>query len=602
MHLSDWPRTVEEWWSQSWTPPANLNPWKWAEKHLELSSRSTAFPGKYSTALTPYVRTILEDFKDPSVRQIAMCFSAQAAKTQTLLTALAYSIDQDPGPVLLVQSSMDAARSFSRNRLQPLLEDAPVLAHHKTDNRFDFTSAEMRLDNCSIYLQGAGNPAQLASRPIRFLFCDETDKWPDESDKEADSLSLAMERVKSYRNHKILLASTPTLATGPIWQAFKAGDQRRYHVPCPHCGALFAFQWQQVKWPESAALDVLTTETWLECPHCQGAITERHKAGMLDAGEWIPGNADAQEDRRSYHLSELYSPFTTWGSLAQKFVAASREAKQGSTGSLHNFINSSLAEPWEERQQSAKDPEAILALEVDLPAGVVPPQAVALTAGVDTQDTGFWFSIWSWDQELSGHLVREGFAPDLLFLDSILWAANYQDQEGRTHPVRLALIDSQGHRTAEVYDWCRQRPQTRPLKGEQRLKGAPWASTVLDKVPGRDGKQYPIPGGLQLIRIDTNHYKTLLAGKIGIGPGTPGGMSIHSSPSPDFVRHMTAEYQDARGIWRQPGHKRCDLWDCSVYALAAADLLGVRFWAAHQSEQPVRTQRKQKRQRVDRGW
>lgn len=503
-----------------------------------------------------------------------------------MLTALAYVIAQDPGPVLLVQSSMEAAKSFSKNRLQPLIEDCPALAKHKTGDRFDFAAAEMRLDNCSIYLQGAGNPAQLASRPIRYLLADEIDKWPDESAKEADALSLAVERVKSFRNHKIILASTPTLARGPIWQAFQAGDQRRYHVPCPHCGTCFVLRWEQVKWPETTDAETVTRETWLECPHCQGRITERHKAAMLDAGQWIPGNPDAPADRVSYHLSELYSPWTTWGSLAVKFIRATKEAKQGNSGPLHNFVNSSLAEPWEDRQQSAKEPDAILALEVELPAGVVPAETVTLTAGIDTQDNGFWFAIWSWDQDLTGHLVREGFAPDLLFLDSALWAGNYHDQEGRTHPVRLALIDSQGHRTGEVYDWCRQRPQSRPLKGEQRLSGAPWASTILDKIPGRDGKQYPIPGGLQLIRVDTNHFKTMLSGKLAVGADNPGGMTLHKEPSTDFIKHMSAEYQDERGIWRQPGHKRCDLWDCSVYALAGAEILGIRYWRAPQDQTP----------------
>lgn len=540
-------------------------------------------------------------FRDPSVRQIILCWSAQSAKTMTMLVMLGYTVDQDPGPALVVQSSMDAARSFSKNRLQPLLEDCAALARHKTDDRHDFSAAEMRLDNCSLYLQGAGNPAQLASRPIRYLFADEVDKWPDESKREADSLSLAMERVKSFRNHKVVMASTPTIASAPIWQAFEAADQRRYHVPCPRCGTMFVLKWEQVKWPEGKDAQTVINETWLECPHCQGVVTERNKAAMLDAGEWIGMNASAPEDRVSYHLSELYSPWTTWGSLAAKFIRATQEAKQGNTGALHNFINSSLAEPWEERQQSAKDPESILALQIEMPVGLVPDDALALTAGVDTQDAGFWVTVWSWGPDLTGHLVRACFAPDLTFVDSVLWDAVYADVSGQVHPVRLALADSQGHRTAEVYDWCRQHKQAMPLKGEQRISGTPWKTTLLDKIPARDGKQYPIPGGLQLVRVDTNHYKTLLAGKLGIGQGVPGGMSIHASPPQDFIRHMTAEYQDARGIWRQPGHKRCDLWDCSVYALAAADMLGVRFWSAVPSGPASRPQRK-KAQRVDRGW
>lgn len=561
-----------------------LSPWQWAESNLELSNRATAFPGRYSSAQTPFVRDVLDAFQNPEIRQISLCWSAQSSKTMTLLVSLAYTIAVDPGPVLLVQSTMDQAKSFSKNRLQPLIEDCPALAKHKTADRFDFAAAEMRLAPCSIYLSGANSPGQLASRPIRYLFCDETDKWQSETAKEADALSLSMERTKSFKNSKTVLASTPTLASGPIWQAFLAGDQRRFHVACPHCGALFVMTWQMVRWPEGADAETVARETFLECPHCQGQILERHKAAMLDAGQWIPGNPEAPADRVSYHLSELYSPWTTWGSLAAKFIRASKAAKTGDTGQLHNFVNSSLAEPWEDRQQSAKDAGEIEALEVDLDAGAVPLDSVALTAGIDTQDNGFWLTIWSWGPELTGHLVRSAFAPDLQVVDSILWQASYQDQEGRPHPVRLALIDSQGHRTAEIYDWCRARPNTRPVKGEQRLSGSPVKTSVLEHVTRRDGKQYPIPGGLQLVRIDTNHFKTLLAGKLATGPGNAGGMSVHREVSPDFIKHMTSEFQDEKGIWRQPGHKRCDLWDCSVYALAGAELLSVRFWSQAPAE------------------
>lgn len=503
-----------------------------------------------------------------------------------MLVMLGYAVDQDPGPILLVQSSMEAARSFSKNRMQPLLEDCPALVRHKTEDRHDFASAEMRLDNCSIYLQGAGNPAQLASRPIRYLLADEIDKWPDESKREADSLSLAMERVKTFRNHKIILASTPTLASGPIWQAFLHGDQRRFFVPCPHCGTYFVLKWDQVKWPDSDDAQTVMDGTFLECPHCSGQITERHKHAMLAAGEWIAENSAAPEDRRSYHLSELYSPWTTWGSLAAKFIRATKAAKSGDTGALHNFVNSSLAEPWEERQRSAKDENDIRSLEIDLETGLVPADTVALTAGIDTQDNGFWLTIWAWGPDLTGHLVREGFAATLDVVDSWLWHASYADEDGTIHPVRLALIDSQGHRTAEVYEWCRLNPYTMPIRGEQRISGTPHKISILDKLPGRDGKAYPIPGGLQLLRIDTNFYKTLLAGKLGLGPGNTGGMTLHADVSTDFTRHMSAEYQDEKGIWRQPGHKRCDLWDCSVYALAAAEFLGVRYWLNAPEETP----------------
>ncbi|MFR8238866.1 MAG: phage terminase large subunit family protein, partial [Dorea sp.] len=44
------------------------------------------------------------------------------------------------------------------------------------------------------------------------------DKYPGSSKKESDPISLAMERTKTFRNRKIYMTSTPTLATGHIWK------------------------------------------------------------------------------------------------------------------------------------------------------------------------------------------------------------------------------------------------------------------------------------------------------------------------------------------------------------------------------------------------
>lgn len=583
MHFQDWQTQLNEWWAGAWTPPAQLNPWQWAEEELEFSARSSPYPGRFRSSLTPYIRGPLEAFREPVVRRITLCWSAQSAKTTCLLVALAYCVSQDPGPALVVQSSESAARSFSKNRLQPLIQDCPALARHMSGKKHDFNALEMLLDRMTVYLQGAGSPAQLAMRPIRYLFADEIDKWLDDSDREADALSLALERTKSYRNNKQVLASTPTNEQGPIWQSYLAGSQEAFFLPCTHCGSLFAFEWSQLKWPETTNKEQIQTETYLECPHCQAVLSEKDKCRMLQAGEWIAQNPEAPRSHRSFHLNELYSPLTRWGDLVLKFLQANQESKTGNMGSLHNFINSSLAEPWvEDEHRETKPPEEIMALCDDRQPGQVPDEGViALTAGVDTQDNGFWYVIRAWGAGLSSWLILEGFVPDLESLATVLWGSSYEDSQGKRYIVNRAFIDSGGHRTEEVYSFCRRNPKAKAVKGEQRLYGQPWKVSVIDKVHGRDGKAYPIPGGMQLIRLDTNHFKDLLAGKLNVPQGQEGEFRLYAGPSRDYVQHMTSEYQDEKGLWRK-SRKRNDLWDCEVYALAVAEVIGVRFWKAEE--------------------
>jgi len=574
--------TLIDAWSEAWATPARTVPWQWAETNLDLSSRATPHPGRYSSEATPYVREPLESFQDPSVRTLTLCWSAQSGKTMTLLVALGYVIDEDPGPVLLVQSSLDAARSFSKNRLQPLIEDAPVLARHKTRDRFDFASAEMRLDNCSIYLQGAGSPSQLASRPIRYLLADEVDKWPDQSALEADALSLAKERVKTYRSHKVVLASTPTVDRGSIWQHYLMGDRREYHVPCPVCGAMFVLSWKLVKWNKTDTLEhIRAGNVWLECPHCQAEIQEKHKATMVRSGSWTVTNPDAPADHRSYHLNELYSPWTRWGELVVKFRQATAEAKKGDTGRLHNFVNSSLAEPWTEDQHRGESRPAslILARRTDRPTAMVPDDTLGLICGADTQDNGFWLAVWSFDRDLTMSLVTEAFVPDLATLTARTIGSRFTDTQGRAYGVNRIMIDAMGHRTAEIYDYARKNSAIHPVQGKDHLSGRTWTVSPVDAVKGRDGKRYPVPGGLNLTLLDTSFFKTILANKLMMDPGAPGGVRLPDDVSEDFVAHMGAEYQDDRGNWHCPKSKANHLWDCSIYALAGAEIAGIREWA-----------------------
>lgn len=104
-----------------------------------------------------------------------------------------------------------ARKSISENRLQPMFKAAPELR-----KRFDENSQlqELQFDGMYLTLAGSNSPSSLASKAIRFLFLDEVDKYPGASKKEADPVSLARERTKTFHNRKIFITSTPTLKQG----------------------------------------------------------------------------------------------------------------------------------------------------------------------------------------------------------------------------------------------------------------------------------------------------------------------------------------------------------------------------------------------------
>lgn len=112
------------------------------------------------------------------------------------------------------------------------------------------------------------------------------DKYPAASKKEADPISLARERTKTFvSNRKIYMCSTPTLRSGHIWKAKEAADvEKHYFVPCPHCGKYIELKFAQIKWPEKDTgmtdADRAEFATYV-CQECGGVITDRHKPAIV---------------------------------------------------------------------------------------------------------------------------------------------------------------------------------------------------------------------------------------------------------------------------------------------------------------------------------
>ena len=195
----------------------------------------------------------------------------------------------------------------------------------------------------TVYLNGANSPADLASTNIRDLFLDEVDKYPGASKKEADPVSLAIERTKTYTtNRYIFMTSTPTLKTGHIWKAKEEADaEKHYFVPCPHCGKFIELKFAQIKWPSKDVVPEKRERAEMAsyvCQECGGVITDQHKGKMMEAGRWEYVRKSAEHPKSvAYWINTLYSPFTRFSEIAYEFLKSKDDPEL-----LQNFTNSWL--------------------------------------------------------------------------------------------------------------------------------------------------------------------------------------------------------------------------------------------------------------------
>jgi len=214
-----------------------------------------------------------------------------------------------------------------------------------------------------------------------------------------------------------------------------------------------------------------------------------------------------------------------------------------------------------------------MALCDERPRGMVPAEGVlGLTGGGDTQDNGFYYTVYAWGQT-DAWLIREGFVESMEVLKEIL-SGVYVDTDGTEYVVNFSLVDAMGHRTAEVYEGLRRVQQIKPAKGEHSMS-APHAISRIDTYPGT---QKPIPGGLSLYRVNANYYKDKLHAKLNVSLGDPGAFHFHSEITDDFARQMVAETRNEREQWECPEGRPNHFWDCTYMALAAADIIGISSW------------------------
>lgn len=570
-------------------PAARLDISAWVEAHRSLSQLHHADPGPMDLDVTPHVRGVLAACADRQTREIWLMWSTQVAKTETMIGATLWTVCEEPRPGLWVLPIEDDIASFvlpPAGRLAASIDECPP-ARERLQK---ITEHAIQFEGCRLDFAWAGSPAKLASRSIGHLVLDEVDKFPRFSGGEADPISLAVERMRWFPDAKLLGASTPTTTEGQIYRNWLRTDQRRFHCPCPLCGKFFAWEFHEhVMWPKDERdPDVIRDRklAWLQCPHCDRPIADDAptKSRMMLGGVWCPTGGDvvggqvrgARTDakRKGFHLNALYSPRLSWSDVAAKFLEAKDDPAE-----LLNFTNSWLGWPWIEKAEDLKE-ERLLALKTSLQPGTVPNDAVVLTAGVDRKKDQLHFVIRAWGSGERSWLISEGSVEHEEVLEELLFHTPWRSEDGREFSVRLACLDS-GWQTDDVYAFCTRHPdRARPVKGhrEGRLAGG------VPMVPTRVRRDWigRTTWELTLWNLNVTYFQDKLAALINAPLGGPRSFALHAAPSADYIKHMLNEQKllvrdkkrrTVSYVWKEIGPQH--LRDAEVYALAAADMLGV---------------------------
>ena len=557
----------------------------WAEENVILSSASAAEPGPYRVSRTPYAREI-QDCLSPHypVNRVVFIKGTQIGGTQIGLNAIGFYIAHAPCPIMFIQKTVDSVKRVSKQRIAPMIAESPALRARVSDARArDSGNTMLQKDfpGGTLIMTGANSAVGLRSMPARFLFPDEVDSYEAEAEGEGDPIKLAERRTQTFgHRRKIFLVSTPTTkGHSRIESEYLASDQRMYHVPCPHCGETQTLRFSNLRWTWGDPSSVHYV-----CEHHGCIIFEASKEALLAAGVWIA--AYPERHVAGFHLNSLYSPpgWMGWEEIAAEWEEASVDLKLGKPEKHKTFVNTILAETYEDRGD-APDWQRLYDRREDWPVGVVPAGGLFLSSFTDVQGDRLETSVWAWGEGLESWLIEHAVirgAPNegepWTKLHDLLNNRTWRHECGHQMRIAVGMVDS-GAYTSEVYKFIRSQDARRihAAKGQKHGKNVSWIGADIDDSSKRKH------GGRKIRNIATSSlkhefYRQLRLDRPTSESGDPypyGYVHLSDAVSEDGCRQLVSEIFNSDGDWNVKQGERNEWLDCRVGARAAAYWAGV---------------------------
>lgn len=558
-------------------PRKSLTVSQWADLHRRLSSKGSAEPGRWRTDRNPPLREPMDCLSSRSpVRVAVLMFPIQFGKTEIAVNALGYTMEHNPGPIMVCLPGEVSLHKWVAQKLGPMLEETPAVRATlaSTDSRNGSNRREFKdFAGGQLYLEHAGSPQRLKSTSVRTLIVDELDEFAANLTSGDDPVEMLDGRTSAFpATYKRLYVSTPQIAgISRIEALYLKSDQRRYYVPCPHCGEQQPLEWSGLRWSSGASSR--RTGVAYVCRECGALIEEHHKSAMIAAGSWVPENPDSLI--RGYRLNGLYYQIglgPRWADLVEMWLEA-----QHNPATLKTFINDRLAETWEDPAMRSVKHNVVADRAEPYALRTAPAGVLAITAGVDTQDNRLAVQLVGWGRGMAAWTIDYVELPGDP-ADLAVWAALTDllttpivTACGRVLRIEATAIDAGGHRTEAVKAYVRASslrrmmvifgavPNNAPVISKGKMQEINWRGTY-DKT------------GVMIYHVGTVAVKNVLYGRLSTdAEKRPEDRLCHFSSDlpPEYFSGLVSEtYNPGKNRFEKRRGARNEPLDTWVYAYA----------------------------------
>jgi phage terminase large subunit GpA-like protein len=592
--------------------------WEHAES-VRVMPPGSPRPGPFDVGFTPYWYEVLDNMSPFSaVEHEVTLKGAQIGFTGAVLEPfLLYYMGYDPSDIIFISGTEELLKRWASRRLEPAINSygyrdiiRPVAETSNTRRKGDNILSKEYL-GCRMDMTSAQSAPGMRASDKRIMGRDEIDSAPGAlTTGEGNWLQVSWARTNSWESRrKILDGSTPagTHEESQIWQLFRQYDQRRYMIPCPHCGKFQTLETDRLQpiYQDGELIDAV-----MLCEHCKDPIFNYQKTGFLSresGAHWAPMVDINNRRGKSRQISSLYSPvgLLSWRGFYSEYIKA-----QNTPDGMRSFTNLYDGLPFRDAGTRPKmTSETLSSIRGSNRQGVVPKGVLFLTMAVDVQrgsdsdknnpqrleyevmGTGAGYRTYSIDYGSFLGEIQDAHSGAWEQLNN--WANKtgmiYRSIDGQEFPVQVVFIDSGYKPNSDddpgqintVYQFASRFPfGFYPSKGMATIRKK--SKEDVDEFAGNSGfRRYLIKrldNGIMLYEINTNLYKNRVYSSLNIkrrldSDIQPPGFCEFPIDYPDTYFHgLTIEEKRSDGTFYTPRNARNEPLDLRVMNLCAADM------------------------------
>lgn len=604
----------------------------WAEQDRYLNDNGSVVPWRNS--VTPYMIEPMNTSTSRRFRAGVFVGPARTGKTDGLiLNKAGHTVCCDPQDIRIIQMNQDAAKEFSRKKLDALCRYSEEVGKRLGTERYDdSTYTKVFQGNMTIDVAWPV-VAKMSGSDIPIMLLTDYDRFPDDIGGEGSAFILSSKRTQTFGSRGWTLAESspgkliedddfeapdnePHLAppTKGILALYNGGTRGRYYWPCPDCGEVFEPDFKLLQYPDEGTPAEKGRATYMACPHCGCVLEHRHKRERNQLGDWlhegkggelvsIHDESLRETDIASWWMNGTQAAFQSWAELVSRYETALEEyGRTGDSKSLKTTINVDLGKPFSERLLADDDELSVKQLKdraEKYQLNIAPPEARFLLVTVDVQKGRFVVQVFAFGVGLESWLIarfdihtppetaprhtERAIDPARYSED---WDALFELLERRFPvlglpfslvPVAL-VVDGFGEDgvTKNAYAFYRRAKKQgygRRVFISKGMRGWDRDRAVLRTPEKQEGKRLKKASDLKILQVGTWRLKSEVVAALTRDDPGPGASHLSKDLPSDVFEELCAEEKTRKGWELKKGKKRNEALDLMVYALALAIVL-----------------------------